>query len=357
MAASYQGKIMARSPFYITATGSTYITSATLQVFIWQGAFASQPATAQYTISKNALTATSTNIIFEIAPLVRDYFNHNRDAYADTLSTFADCVFVEIILSVVQTVGTVADVNYYYHAFDGYGNFSDAVNPQGTDVIVNTINVLSGQDILHPVYAHSDGIDQVKYYSSAGALQTTVSLATPVASTNAYDKTQYLTRTSASNTYSFTLLYSTVVQETVIVNYIDPCKYTAVAIKFYDKNGMLQKIWMYAKSSESLSTNKNTYNKITGSVSGGAYVYSTEKHQKQPYNITANKSIVLNSGWVLEAQNTIWEQLFLSELVWVNDKPANITSQSLEYKTQLNDRLINYTFNFDYAYSEINNVY
>ena len=45
------------------------------------------------------------------------------------------------------------------------------------------------------------------------------------------------------------------------------------------------------------------------------------------------------------------------ELVWVDDKPVNVTSNSLEYKTVKNDKLINYTLTFNYAYNEINNVY
>lgn len=358
MAASFQGKILARSPFYITATGAATITSASLQVFIWAGAFASQPGTPNYTISKNALTATDTNIIFEISPLVRDFFEHNRDAYDDALSGFTDAVWVETILTVVQSDDPDdPDVNNYWLALDGYADFAIGVNPQGTDVIVNTMNILDGEDIFHPVYAHSDGIDEVKYYSAAGVLQDTIDLSSAVSSTNAYDKTQYLTRANAENTFSFTLLDGSVVQETVTINYVDECKYTPNTVKFYDANGLLQIIYMFKRSAESLRTNRDSYNKIIGSISANEYVYSTEKHQKQSYNITAGKDIILNSGFVLEAQNEVFEQLLISELVWVDDKPVNVTTSSFQFKTRLNDRLINYTLGFDYAYSEINNVY
>ena len=36
--------------------------------------------------------------------------------------------------------------------------------------------------------------------------------------------------------------------------------------------------------------------------------------------------------------------------------PLNVSKKSLEYKTRQNDRLINYEFEFEYAYNEINNV-
>ncbi len=358
MAASYQGKILARSPFYITATGSAVINSASLQVFIWAGAFASQPGSPQYTISKNALTATSTNIIFEISQLIRDFFDHNRDAYSDALSTFSDCIFVETILSVDQSDANDPDINNYYHAFDGYGYFADSVNPQGTNVMVNTMNVEEGEDILHAAYCHSDGVaDEVKYYSEAGALQATVDLSAAVASTNAYDKIQYLTRATAANTFSFKYFLGSVEQEEVFINYIQGCRFTPNVVKFYDANGFLQILFMFKKSVESLRTKRDSYNKIIGGISANEYVYSTEKHQRQTYNITAEKSIVLNSGFVLEGQNTVFEQLLESELVWVDGKPANVTTNTFQFRTRLNDKLINYTIGFDYAYSEINNVY
>lgn len=358
MAASFQGKILARSPFYITASKTAgYITSASLEVYIWAGAFASQPGSPTYTIDKNALTGTSTDIIFEISKLIRDSFDHERDAYDDTLSTFTDALWVEIILSVVQTVSSQSDTNNYWLALDGWGEFTDAVNPQGTDVIVNTMYVQTGEDILHPVYSHSDGIDEVKYYSEAGALQDTIDLTTPEASTNAYDKTQYLTRASAENTYSFTLLDGSAVQETVTIVYNPQCKYPAYHVKFYDANGMLQKIYMLKKSTESLSVKKDKYNKILGSVSGGSYSYDITGHQFKTYNVTGQESITLNSDWVNENQNEVFKQLLLSELVWVNDKPATVTTGNLTYKTQVNDRLIQYTIEFEYSYNVINNVY
>ena len=127
--ATYQGKILARSPFFITATGSTYIESAELKVFIWSGGQAIKPASAQYTINKNALTSNSTNIIFEISALIKDYFEHNRDAYIDTLGTFTDALWVETELSVVQTTDPQPSViNNIYLAEDGLGYFEEEEN-------------------------------------------------------------------------------------------------------------------------------------------------------------------------------------------------------------------------------------
>ena len=137
MAASYEGKIMARSPFYITATGATYIESATLEVYIWDGLYSAKPSVT-YTMEKNAKTATDTNIVFEISHLIRDYFEHVGDAYES--GTPVDCLWVEIALDVEQsTAPNPATVEYKYYAFDGYGYQQDGVNYEGdfglTDMI------------------------------------------------------------------------------------------------------------------------------------------------------------------------------------------------------------------------------
>lgn len=50
----------------------------------------------------------------------------------------------------------------------------------------------------------------------------------------------------------------------------------------------------------------------------------------------------------------------ISEQVWVYDgtevKPIILDTKSLEFKTSVNDRLINYTINFSYAYNKINDI-
>ena len=56
----------------------------------------------------------------------------------------------------------------------------------------------------------------------------------------------------------------------------------------------------------------------------------------------------------------MFRQLLLSDKVWIEINsqtlPVNIASSSLQFKTQLNDKLINYTIDVDYAFDKINNI-
>ena len=82
---------------------------------------------------------------------------------------------------------------------------------------------------------------------------------------------------------------------------------------------------------------------------------------RRKFNVNGNTKIKVSSGFVDEGNNEAFKQLLLSERVWfyINSEfiPVNVASTSLEYKTKLNDKLINYEIDFDYAYNEINNVW
>jgi len=59
--------------------------------------------------------------------------------------------------------------------------------------------------------------------------------------------------------------------------------------------------------------------------------------------------------------NETFEELMVSEYVWVTDPddvviPVKVKDTSFAYKTGLNDKLINYTMNFEKAFDLVNNI-
>ena len=72
----------------------------------------------------------------------------------------------------------------------------------------------------------------------------------------------------------------------------------------------------------------------------------------------------MSSGFLSEEYNEVFEQMMLSEKVWVTnitDKgeqvlPINVKTSNITYKTSLNDKLVEYTFDFDKSYDTINNI-
>ena len=77
-------------------------------------------------------------------------------------------------------------------------------------------------------------------------------------------------------------------------------------------------------------------------------------------NVNAQTSLTMNTGFVKEDMNQTIEELFYSENVYIRYENKTLAvipkSKSLQYKTSLNDKLINYTVEFDFAFDRINNV-
>ncbi len=87
---------------------------------------------------------------------------------------------------------------------------------------------------------------------------------------------------------------------------------------------------------------------------------SEGKHQFIKYNVQAKSKFTVNSGFVSESVNETIQQLLLSERVWQYDGTGfialNVNTNSQEFKTRQNDRLINYQIGFNHGYNKINNV-
>ena len=75
----------------------------------------------------------------------------------------------------------------------------------------------------------------------------------------------------------------------------------------------------------------------------------------------------LSSGYYPEYTNQFFEQLLLSEYVWLTRPkkenpsadetvPVTVKTSSMKFKTSVNDKLIEYTIDFEEAFDLINNI-
>jgi len=140
------------------------------------------------------------------------------------------------------------------------------------------------------------------------------------------------------------------------VENIEECKYEPYKLTFINKFGAYQDLWMFKTSNLSISAKDESFKRNI--LSDGSY--NTYKHQKTILYKNAVQKLVLNSGYYPESNNELFKQLVLSERVWIeyNDKtlPAYIQSNNLNFKTSLNDKLIEYQIELEFAYQTINNI-
>ena len=86
------------------------------------------------------------------------------------------------------------------------------------------------------------------------------------------------------------------------------------------------------------------------------YNYDVRQGQYQSININGKRTHKLNTGWVDESYKELIENLMASEVILLDNKPVNCKTQSMEYKTFIKDRMINYTIVFEEAVNLINDM-
>ena len=341
-------RIQTRSPNYIRPANVTGLLSTQLELYIFSGVIGDKPASPQYTLTKEPINSEE-SVTFEISELIQDYFNHS---FSGSYSGAGSTIWV-IADFTYQTSTTITFSSSTFLAFDSYSNFKNGANYLMLldDLITATyVQYKSGTDIIVPINAES--ATRVFFLLNNSIVQTT----TITDNGNTNQKIQYI---SYSGSADKIFIEGAVGDSTIIVEEVEECKYTPIKITFINKNGALQDLWFFKKSSENMNVTKNQFNRnLLDRVNVS---YTTTDATKKTFDINASESIVLNSGFVNENMNPSFEELLVSDSVWMTKDntvfPMVVKDSSFSFKTGVNDKLINYTINFDYAFDLINNVH
>ena len=138
----------------------------------------------------------------------------------------------------------------------------------------------------------------------------------------------------------------------ITLNELCEPKYTPVKVSFINRFGVIQDLVFFKKRVDSYSTSEEDY-KANTITNGEVYPHLG---QRRIYNKEAKASVKISSGFYPESFNTVFKQLLYSEMYWIDDEPAILTDSSWTEKTKVNDKLINYDFDFDFANDDINSI-
>jgi hypothetical protein len=260
--------------------------------------------TLQYTITKDAVTQGATKImLFDISELCRDYLNISFSG-SYSLQSISITGLISAYDSEAVLLATSDPISHI--GYDGYGTFKEGTNPTWTGL---------GQSntIVYVPEGTTANIPTSSGYVSSSSEVTFVAICEP--------------------------------------------KYSPIKVTFLNRFGNLQDIWFFKKSIQRIATRDERFNRTIVNQDGS---YSTNEHTRKILRRTGNQSVTANTGFVSELLNPAMEELMMSEYTWATIDsviyPINITSQALEYKTSLNDKVINYTIDFEYANEVLNNV-
>jgi len=298
--------------------------------------------TLRYTLIKNLpiiLTGTQT-INFDIAELARDYieitYQSNYVPQTVSISTLIKSY------TLINGGGTPIDsASYTDKGFEAYGTFEEGVNPEVPFRSVPSYLMSKSSSSEFTILAPS---------GLSGKLPSITSL-------NGLIATNYSTSDTSI----------TVEGNVCNIKRIDCTKYgDGNKITFINKYGAQQDLFFFLKKTRSLARTNEGYKSNTITYPSGGATYSVQDAPNKVFNTQGKQSYTFSSGYYPEFANQFFEELLLSEYVWLDPStintartstiPVKVKTSSMAFKTSVNDRLIEYTIEFEEAFDYINNI-
>lgn len=302
--------ILIRSPYYQYATESGAL-SAKLELSI--------NGNLEYTIIKDTV---GTSVLFEISELVADYLDITYDGTytSQTVVVSGVITFYSGKNASGSIVGTPSQFNHI--GLEGYSTFKE-----GKNYTIADETLLQSNTIMYV----PEGVAGVIPYIDEGEI--------------------------VYQSFSTSATSATVVTIPITIKRTCDPKYTPIKVTFLNKFGALQDMYFDKKSVNKYSTTSENFKRNIIGIDGS---YSTTRHQSFNKNFSMSETITLNTGFVSEQMDEVINQLTLSPYIWgeINSEiiPLKIVTTDQTRKTHLNDKLINYTVEFEYAFDSINNI-
>ncbi len=298
---------------------------------------------SRYTLIKNVQKNTTVN--FDISELARDYLDIYYDAtyvpqeiaITTTLTNYSG---LNATGSVVGSVTSFVD-----KGFEGYGYYEENTNP---DLPTAGYLISKNPDTNEVQLYYPKTVDFVTLYT--GKVPQTIAAVIQVISFGGSD-------TAIGGTYPST------------IKRIECTKYGAgKKIIFINRYGVQQDLWFFLKETKTLARQNEGYKSstLTYPSTNNPATYSISDAPNKTFNTTAKQTFTLSSGYYPQGANNFFEELLLSEYVWYERTnkvsgadeiiPVKVKKSSIQFKTSVNDRLIEYTIDFEEAFDYINNI-
>jgi uncharacterized delta-60 repeat protein len=359
-------EVVVRSPHLIISHDDNFDT-ANYQIRVWEGTiFDGASQSVLYNITKQKLFLGQDNVYININNLVREkleanvgnFFSQDYDLAKPLAENMSK--WVQIDETLTNAGATVSTSKYRLFATDGY--LYNEEEQQVPNILMTGNKRYIYKDQLQRIYFQTNFLTRIEVRVPDG-----------FADYDAYwnvdilgDNKNYVQSLTVDTRYfifgnewvEYRFEYSN--SETVIVrfNIYDYCKYDPFTLVYKNKWGVLESIGLTKKSSKKLSTTNVDFERSILDYNGS---YDINRHTKKQFNVTGNESWTLNTDWMPEYMNQALEEVNLSEEVWLLDKnnnsyPVIMEDSSIDYKTAVNDKLIQYTIKVKLSHNTIKNI-
>jgi hypothetical protein len=385
---------MARSPQFITGKNNALtndtLTAMNVNLRIRTGVLAASGA-FNYALNKNY--SINQVINFEVSDLIRSEFYHDFSVWNDigyTQSPQGEALWVvptgdwsysnngAAVTTVTWPDET--DVAYAYLTTDGWAAMTNITPTSVSQAVLATSRdrqvLPSNYEVLAIYNSVANDLDEIEIAWNNGDADTfDVPAPIPDPTTNNSQNLIIYAGVGPANLQTNTFLDSIIKPSNhdigdyydvnlknsagatiASVRYYLVCepKYTPYQIAFINRFGVADFITFFKRSDERGTFTQDSYQKSI--YNDGFTTPSLEVGKYNSFNVNSRNSLTLNTGFVDQDYDETIKDILMSEYVavlegsqWVSVVPER---GSIEYQKHVNQKLINYTLTFTYAFDE-----
>lgn len=362
----------AQSPIIFSVSENTPVyTSSSFQyvgeLYYWTGSITNSGSSSDYTITKFPNTA---NVgIFDLNRIINSTLTDLAYANTSNVIYYAVDFYFQYLSGSTYVTGSHLKSSTY-KAIDGYGIFQE---PIGQNMSSSSIHwpLMTDGPVTQSAFDTNKGTSGV-YVGTAGGVQPTkivytsnlgnADYAVSGDTTTSGQVAQYPIAPSQSGfplstnglTYYTVQAYNSSTPLGTPIKFDIVCnqKYPNIRIKWKNRYGQFDWYNFNMVSRKSFQTEKKTYQPQLGTWESSTLSYQNYDSANLAYIVDSKQSLNVNTNWLPETYNDILKQLLVSdEIYWIDDTtnqitPLSITTQNIEFKTGVVDKLIQYQFEF-----------
>jgi len=362
---------LSRSPYIVEVDDATQ-TGSKVELYIWTTG--SQPADPQYTLSKLIPASNNTKTFYNISPYIREYYTFTtwQNIYNSYDLDISTNYVVNYHIDVYNKIGGVYVVNALESQtgqfMDGYNYYMDGYNSISSTVLLSEGTYF---------YNHNGALGSAVVINMAGSFNVDINgvAGDVVRYTNLDSGTVNNITATTDGMKTFSRVYLPNIADGNKVEYLgggsavrwtgyfkplcEP-KYSPVVVDFLNRYGSWARVFFQKVNKRSVEIKTNEYKFNPSALP----FFPTNEGQIKEFNTNGKETIKLNTGWVNDLYGEYLQELLLSEKVTlfdpsydaVNYTPVKVKTKSLQKQTGLNDGMINYELDFEFAYDLIGTV-
>ena len=340
-------KIFIRSPYFIEVD-EVGQTSAKIEVFLWNKDTI-EPTTPNYTFTKSIPSPTQTKLSWNVSNLAKSFIKPIAPVMP-SLYPAEENVNTWCYMRVISYSDDVEVLDEIYVCLNGYTQYLSGYNQINEDTVIGLsgnqkiyYNTISGYYLNVWIDTAEEFDTIVEWYNGNTLIDTSTIV-------EAGDDASMFKIPIRNNTTELLIIQEDTRKTVYLEKLCEPI-YMPIVCTFINRYGGWQYLTFFKANQQGIDVKSKDFNLLPSSID-----FNPLQGIKQRFNFQGTQKIKCNTGWVDENYSELIQDLMLSEVVLLNNKPAIVKSQSFDIKTHLKDKNINYEIEFEYNYGLINDV-